>query len=223
MVLSDSLPPRHHPGESPGRGWQWRPPGRRLAPTTRYGDRGGTMPSAAGRRPGSGARPGRRLRSSGHPSLEVGEQLPIAEGLASRPRQAAGPGHQRTDLLQEAEIHEAVEPLGDAPVEVDRVMTDPDQRDRGRRVPFEPRAEGRERAARPQGDLEGPDQPSAVGRGDAPGGHRVELDETVVEGPQGAVLSGAAPGTGGIQLLLQSPGHLGIAAGKGQASTSDRR
>ncbi len=37
-------------------------------PTTRYGDRGGTTPSAAGRRPGSAGRPGRRRRSSGRPS-----------------------------------------------------------------------------------------------------------------------------------------------------------
>ena len=36
----------------------------------------------------------------GHAALDVGEQLPVAEGLAGRPRQAPGPGGQRADLLR---------------------------------------------------------------------------------------------------------------------------
>ena len=55
----------------------------------RSGDRAGTRPTAGGRRPGSGGRPlDHGLQR--HPLLDVGQQLPVAEGLAGRARQPPG-------------------------------------------------------------------------------------------------------------------------------------
>ena len=129
--------------------------------------------------------------ATGMPSSTWAEQLAVAEGLAGRPRQAAGPGGQGADLVQESEVHQPVEPLGDAPVEVGRIG-------------------GGSRSARPgsAGSARGPDRSRRTGarlpwspRGPAPGGAGWtgrsgrrppgRAGQPVVEGGEGPVLPGA--------------------------------
>src|ERR1019366_6268276 len=102
-------------------------------------------------------------------------------------------------LLQEAEIHQPVESLGDAPVEVGRVMADPDQADRCRRIALEAGAERREWPTGTYGHLQGPYQSAPVGGLDTAGRHRVELGEAVVQGREGRSLLPTPLGASTIQ------------------------
>ena len=99
-----------------------------------------------------------------HPVFQVGQELPVAEGLAGRPGQPAGSGGQAPHLVEQtpasirrsnrSAIRRSVS-AGSGP--------DPDQRHRGRRVALQAGPERGERPARPQGHLQGPDQAATVG------------------------------------------------------------
>ncbi len=165
----------------PEAGGHAQPPGRHPAPPTRYGDHGGTRPSAAGRRTGCGGRPGRRRRPGACPARDGrgarGSRAP--GGPSSTGRRARRPGTgPRPGSRDPSAVRAARRCAGRGSA---GSRADPDQRHRGRRVALEPRAEDGEGAARPHGDLEGPDQASAVGGVDAAGGHRVEAGQPVVE------------------------------------------
>ena len=49
-----------------------------------------------------------------HAVLHVGQQLPVAQGLAGRPRQPGRAGGQRPHLLEQPVVHQAGEPVADA-------------------------------------------------------------------------------------------------------------
>ena len=178
--------------------------------TTRYGDRGGTRPSGAGRRRGCGRTASVDGVGQRHALLEVGEELAVAEGLAGGPRQAPGAGGQASAPRRGGRHPSAARTA--------RRCAGRGRPGRDGSRPATPgsagsaRARGRRRrtGARPDGDLEGPDQASPVGRLDPAGGHRVEPGQPVRAGRPAPGAGRAPVGAGGVE-----PGARATAATSG--------
>ena len=88
---------------------------------------------------------------------------------------------EAADLFEEAVGHLLAVPGGDALIETLALGAQPDLHIRHRRVVAEPWAVGRERLPAADGDLQGSDYPSAVGRLHAPGRHRIECSQLPVQ------------------------------------------
>ena len=140
--------------------------------------------------------------------LHVGQDLAVAERLARRARHAGGAGGQRPHLVHQAVLDHAVEAGVDPGVDLLGRHGQADLRHAALRIRLEPGAERREGTARSEGDLEGPDDPAAVGRLHPRRTHRVEGGEAGVQVGR--------PGPALVQLRLQRGGHVGVAARDGE-------
>ena len=128
--------------------------------------------------------------SRGTSVLDVGQQFPIAQRLASGPRDTARALGQRPHLVEQASLDPAGEALGDAAVHLVGGHRDPDHGHRRGRVRLESRAEGRERLARAQRDLERTHDATVIGRFHAPGRDGIEGGQPGMEvGHRGPALA----------------------------------
>ena len=101
------------------------------------------------------------------PAGEVGQELPVAEGLAGGGPEATGPGGEGFDLVEEAGAELGGVALGDAPIELGAGPTQPDEIGVDVGVGVEAGAGGGERPAAAAAHLERPHDAPPVGRLDA--------------------------------------------------------
>src|SRR5690606_34188869 len=100
----------------------------------------------------------------GDPALQVGDQLPVAEGLAGRARHPPGVAEQAPPLAEQPRGHLLLVAGGDAAGHDLVRQAHADQVEATGRVDVEPGTVGRERSPAPERHLEGPDDAPPVGR-----------------------------------------------------------
>ena len=111
---------------------------------------------------------------------------------------------QHPYLVHQTRIDHAAEPVFDPPVDLIGRDEEADLRRPIHGIRLEPGSERREGSARPDRDLQGSDDPPAIGRLHPRRRHRIERGEAGVQvGRPGATL---------LQLSLQSGGHVGEAS-----------
>ena len=170
-VVGVASPSVSHPGSGAGTGDRrpttsssCAPGGRRSGRASGCGGRAGTRPTAGGRRPGSGATASATASSRGTPVLDVGQQLPVPERLAGGARQAPGRAARARTSSRSPPSSSARKRRSMRASWTAGSKRMPTRTERGGRVGVEPGTEGGEGPARPEGHLEGPDHPAAVGR-----------------------------------------------------------
>ncbi len=106
-----------------------------------------------------------RQSDRGAPLLHVGQDLAVAQRLAGRAREARRTGGQHPHLLDQPALDHAAEPVLRSAASISSGGTgEADLRRAALGIGLEPGSERREGSARPERDLQGADDPPAIGR-----------------------------------------------------------